>query len=146
MERDIHYLFIRGARHHSQHERYALYSHEELHKTNILVQPLNRLHLSLSEREAEYLQCLKTDVSQHISCFTSGLLFLSRCTSPEPCKQTSKFFCMRTWLKLFGMTTTPLCTLNLRATWAEVLLYFLATETRSSSSNSGGHFRFTLFN
>lgn len=52
---------------------------------------------------------------------------------------------MRLGLKLFGMTTTPLCMLNLRATWAEVLLYFLATDTSSSSFNNGGHFRFTLF-
>lgn len=52
---------------------------------------------------------------------------------------------MRIELKLFGMTTTPLCTLNLKATWAVVLLYFLATDTSSSSSKSGGHFRFTLW-
>lgn len=60
------------------------------------------------------------------------------------CKQTWKFSFIRTGLKLFGMTTTPLCTLNLRATWAEVFLYFLASDTSSSSSSSGGHVRFTL--
>lgn len=60
------------------------------------------------------------------------------------CKQTWKFSFMRTGLKLFGMTTTPLCTLNLKATWAVVLLYFLAVDTSSSSSSNGGHFKFTL--
>ncbi len=61
-----------------------------------------------------------------------------------PHKPTWKFSFMRTELKLFGMTTTPLCTLNLKVTWAVVLLYFLAIDTRSWSSNNGGHFRFTL--
>lgn len=52
---------------------------------------------------------------------------------------------MRAGLKLFGMTTTPLCTLNRRHTWAVVLLYFLAIDTSRSSSSIGGHFRFTLY-
>lgn len=33
----------------------VLYSHEKLHKTNILVKPLNWLHLILREREVKYL-------------------------------------------------------------------------------------------
>lgn len=59
-------------------------------------------------------------------------------------KQTWKLSFMRRWLKLFGMTTTPLWTLKRSATWALLLLCFLAMATRSSSSNNGGHVTFTL--
>lgn len=121
--------------------QYALYSHEKFHKTNIRVQSLNCLHLSLGKREVEYLQ-----QSQHISKYISCFFFrLYPACWIAAYKQTWKFSFMRIELKLFGMTTTPLCTLNLKATWAVVLLYFLATDTSSSSSKSGEHFRFTLW-
>lgn len=59
-------------------------------------------------------------------------------------KPTWKLCLILSGLKLFGITTTPLWTLNRRATWALLLLYFFPMDTSSSSSSRGGHFTFTL--
>lgn len=93
---------------------------------------------------------MSADQSQHISYYIPCFWRLTFAGDTQHAErlikwcQTWKFSFMRTGLKLLGMTTTPLCMLNLRATWAVVLLYFLAMDASSSSSNNGGHFRFTL--
>ena len=113
--------------------------HEKLHKTNILVEPINCLHFILREREVEYLQERQVNGSLFHTFYFRGSLGFYRNG------HTSKFSFIRAGLKLFGMTTTPLCTLNLRDTCAVVFLYFLAMDVSSSSSNNGGHLRLTLF-
>lgn len=110
--------------------------------------PQNECFCSVSQSPSSQHQkersWISADQLQHISVYSSCFWYCCYITWFQY-QQTWKFSLMWTGLKLFGMTTTPLCTLNLKATWAVVLLYFLASDTSSSSSNNGGHFRFTLW-
>lgn len=118
------------------------YTHMRSSTKRIFVFSPSIAFISASEREKSNI-CNNRNTFQNI--FLAFFFRLYPACWIAAYKQTWKFSFMRIELKLFGMTTTPLCTLNLKATWAVVLLYFLATDTSSSSSKSGEHFRFTLW-
>lgn len=136
--RNSNHLFITGRKH-----RWAATRQTHMRsstKRMFLLSP-SMAFISASEREKSNI-C--RSATEH--CKMHSLFYTQQFAAwTVPHKQTWKFSLMRTGLKLFGMTATPLCRLNLKATWAVVLLYFLATDTRSSSSNNGGHLRFTLW-
>lgn len=54
---------------------FVLDSHEELHKSNVLVQPFNGRHLVIRKREVEDLQCLLHNVIHCALQYTYVLLF-----------------------------------------------------------------------